>query len=214
MKTQILLLSCLVLAQSPAKDGAFTMPAPAAAGRKVIPAAELQRRWNASETRTFAAPATEKRTAIVSDAHLAALEAAGATRGIAVVPVGNGQNQVTCNVDASTAVAFQNIMFKINSTELADRASLEQVEQIAQAIKASGAKSLVLEGHTCDLGTDGHNQSLSERRAAAIQALLMARGVPAASLLPLGFGESQPGVPNTSEANREANRRVVISLRQ
>jgi OOP family OmpA-OmpF porin len=117
------------------------------------------------------------------------------------------------SVDPASSVVFQNILFKLNSTEFADKESVLQVKEIAKAIMASGGKTFLLEGHTCDLGSETHNHSLSERRAAAILGQLLNEGVSAAQLLPLGFGESKPAVPNTSESNREANRRVVISVR-
>ncbi len=195
-----------------AKDGEFKMPS-GKPEKKVIPASELTRTWTA-ETRSFGAPPSEKRSTTVSAEHLRSLRASGADRGIAVVPDGQGGGQITVGVDPSSSVTFQNILFKLNSTELADETSRQQVEQIAQAMKTATGKQFVLEGHTCDLGTDGHNLSLSERRAAAIYIMLQARGVNASQLLPLGFGEAKPSVPNTSEANREENRRVVISVRQ
>lgn len=198
-----------------AKDGEFQMPTGKVgkAEKKVIPASELTRTWTA-ETRSFGAPPTEKRSTTISAEHLRSLRASGADRGIAVVPDGQGGGQITVGVDPSSSVTFQNIHFKLNSTELADETSRQQVEQIAQAMKSAAGKQFVLEGHTCDLGTDGHNLGLSERRAAAILQMLAARGVTAAQLLPLGFGESKPAAPNTSEVNREENRRVVISVRQ
>lgn len=210
LSTVILAIFVIPLALS-AKDGEFIMPA--SAPRKVVPAAELTRKWS-GETRSFGADKSATRSTLMSDQQLAKVRGAGADRGIIVVPVGNGQNQVSVNVDPDTSVSFPNILFKLNSTELADRDSAQQVEEIAKALVSSGEKSFVLEGHTCDLGTDQHNQGLSERRAAAIQAILTARGVAAARLTPMGFGEKEPALPNTSEANREQNRRVVISVKK
>ncbi|MCB1211818.1 MAG: OmpA family protein [Verrucomicrobiales bacterium] len=205
------LLALILASSSLAKDGEFQMPvADKAPEKKVIPAAELSRVWTA-ETRSFT---DEKRTTAISAEHLRTLRTAGADRGINVVPDGQGGGQITVGVDPASSVTFQNIHFKLNSTELADESSRQQVEQIAEAMKTAAGKQFVLEGHTCDLGTDAHNLGLSERRAAAILQMLMARGVSAAQLLPLGFGEARPAVPNTSEANREENRRVVISVRQ
>lgn len=216
MKTTTLLLLVLptVLFADPAADRSrgFTMPT-AAKEQKIVTADEMTRKWQEAETRSLNAPPAEDLTTKVSAAHLAALQKSGATRGISVVAAEGGQSQVTVSVNPASSVSFKNILFKLNSTELADEASVKQVEQIAAAIKASSGKLFVLEGHSCDLGGDAHNQNLSERRAAAILTLLGQRGVNPAQLLPLGFGESRPAVPNTSDANREENRRVVISLR-
>ncbi len=213
MKPTLILLSLIFALTALAKDGEFKMPT-APVAKKIIPAADLTRAWQQAETRSLNGPASEQRTTRISDEHLRTLRASGADRGISVVPDDQGQNQITVTVNPASSVTFQNILFKLNSTELADEASRQQVEQIAHAIKTASGKTFVLEGHTCDLGTDGHNLTLSERRSAAILQMLSARGVTPAQLLPLGFGESKPAVPNTSDANREENRRVVISLRQ
>jgi outer membrane protein OmpA-like peptidoglycan-associated protein len=70
----------------------------------------------------------------------------------------------------------------------------------------NGAISIV--GHTDDVGSDSDNQSLSERRAAAVVTWLVGQGVPAARIHSEGRGESSPVVPNTSDANRARNRRI------
>ncbi len=195
-----------------AKDNAFQLPADAP--KKIITPEEIARRWEQAETRSLKEPPTEKRTATITPEHLARLRAAGADRGIAVVPDNQGQNQCSVSVNPDSSISFPNILFKINSTELADEASRQQVENIAQALRTQAGRSFVLEGHTCDLGADAHNQTLSERRASAIFAILTARGVAPAQILPLGFGEARPEFSNTSDTNRELNRRVVLSIRQ
>lgn len=67
-------------------------------------------------------------------------------------------------------------------------------------------------GHTDSTGTDAYNQSLSERRAQAVAAILVGDGVNNARLATKGYGESQPKASNTDEAGRSANRRVEIRL--
>jgi outer membrane protein OmpA-like peptidoglycan-associated protein len=206
--TTLILLPILLSA----KDTGYQMPTNAA--KKILTPEEIARRWDQAETRSLKEPPTEKRTATITPEHLARLKAAGADRGIAVVPDNQGQNQCSVSVNPDSSISFPNILFKINSTALADEASRQQVENIAQALRTQGGKTFVLEGHTCDLGADGHNLTLSERRASAIFALLTTRGVPPAQILPLGFGEAKPELSNTSDTNRELNRRVVLSIRQ
>lgn len=211
MKSLLLTLTLLPLLL-PAKDNTFQMPTSAA--KKILTPEEIARRWDQAETRSLKEPPTEKRTATITPEHLARLKSAGADRGIAVVPDNQGQNQCSVSVNPDSSISFPNILFKINSTELADEASRQQVENIAQVLRTQAGKTFVLEGHTCDLGSDRHNQTLSERRASAIFVLLTARGVSPTQILPLGFGESRPEQANTSDTNRELNRRVVLSIRQ
>lgn len=67
-------------------------------------------------------------------------------------------------------------------------------------------------GHTDDDGDANYNQGLSERRAKAVLAWLVAHGVDKARLEAKGFGESQPIADNTSVAGREQNRRVEFVI--
>lgn len=138
----------------------------------------------------------------------------GAARGIKVEPSPvPGQEQVTVAVDAGSAVAFRNILFERDSAELADDASGRQVAEIAAAMKNLPHERFLVEGHTCDLGSDEHNKALSERRAVQICHRLVRAGVEPGQLMMLGFGESDPAVPNTGEENRRQNRRVVVYRR-
>jgi outer membrane protein OmpA-like peptidoglycan-associated protein len=117
------------------------------------------------------------------------------------------------------AVSFDNIFFKLDSTELRDDASRLQVEEIATTLKSpklAGTRFLI-EGHTCDLGEDAHNLKLSAKRAEAIRKLLIKRGVAKDRLASLGFGEAEIVDPvkvgdtlAKAETKRMKSRRVVM----
>lgn len=105
------------------------------------------------------------------------------------------------------------ILFKYDSTEIADDESLRQVQEAAKAFKDAQLKDykFIVEGHTDADGEEAYNQKLSERRAAAIIQLLTERqGVSAAMLTPAGKGETEPVADNTSDPGKQKNRRVVI----
>ena len=70
---------------------------------------------------------------------------------------------------------------------------------------------LVVEGHTDNVGGDVKNQDLSSRRAAAVKAALVERGVSAARLNTAGYGASVPRETNTTLAGRARNRRVELT---
>jgi OOP family OmpA-OmpF porin len=104
------------------------------------------------------------------------------------------------------------IEFHLDSAQLTDQAR-DALDKVAAAL---GSRSLDgycfrIEGHTCDLGTDEHNLSLSSRRAQAAKDYLISRGVDAQRVMVMGFGETAPMVDNASEDLRRKNRRVQIS---
>ncbi|HEX6645535.1 MAG TPA: OmpA family protein, partial [Gemmatimonadales bacterium] len=71
---------------------------------------------------------------------------------------------------------------------------------------------LLIVGHTDDVGADGYNQTLSERRARAAADFLVSEGVDRSRLQTTGRGESEPVAENTSESGRQENRRVEIAI--
>lgn len=88
-----------------------------------------------------------------------------------------------------------------------------ELEAVANAMKAHDDIDLVLEGHTDSIGSDAYNQSLSERRAAAVKARLSQDyGIPAARIRSVGYGESRPIASNDTDEGRQRNRRVVGEL--
>jgi OmpA-OmpF porin, OOP family len=73
---------------------------------------------------------------------------------------------------------------------------------------------LEVQGHTDERGDDAYNLDLSERRAAAVMAYLVAHGVAAPRLSSQGYGETQPVDKRRGEAAWARNRRVDFVLRR
>jgi outer membrane protein OmpA-like peptidoglycan-associated protein len=94
-------------------------------------------------------------------------------------------------------------------------AAVEALRDIARRIEEiSPNAGLLVEGHTDDRGDELYGLELSERRAEAVADWLVGRaGFDRARIRTRGLGESAPTVPNTSDRNRQRNRRVVITLR-
>ncbi|MDX1911973.1 MAG: OmpA family protein [Saprospiraceae bacterium] len=65
-----------------------------------------------------------------------------------------------------------------------------------------------ISGHTDDVGSDEYNLDLSQRRAKSVQDYLEIKGIRADRLRSRGFGEARPVADNSTEAGRQANRRV------
>jgi OOP family OmpA-OmpF porin len=72
---------------------------------------------------------------------------------------------------------------------------------------------VIATGHTDSIGTERYNQKLSERRAAAVKAYLVSKGIPASKVTTIGKGESQPVATNKTAAGRQKNRRVDIEFK-
>ena len=71
-----------------------------------------------------------------------------------------------------------------------------------------------VKGHTDFTGPEEYNQILSEKRAEAVKAYLVAEGISIERFRVTGYGESQPIAKNTNKEGRALNRRVELDLRQ
>jgi outer membrane protein OmpA-like peptidoglycan-associated protein len=84
------------------------------------------------------------------------------------------------------------------------------LDRLATALKDKPGRSVVIEGHTDNVGSDQNNQALSMRRAESVQNGLMQRGVAGNQMKVMGRGESTPIASNDDVAGRQQNRRVEM----
>jgi OOP family OmpA-OmpF porin len=115
--------------------------------------------------------------------------------------------EVMFDFDATVLFAFDSAALRPEAEAELDRAA---------DVLAPRDDIVVIEvaGHTDSIGTEAYNQDLSERRAQSVADYLAERGVDRDRMQVVGYGETQPRVPNDSPENRQKNRRVVISTLQ
>jgi len=104
-----------------------------------------------------------------------------------------------------------NVYFKFGSAELSPELR-SYLDQLATQLAADVTATVQVEGHTDDVGTDEANMRLSLGRASNVASYLTSRGISASRVTAVGFGESRPVFPNTSDANRGQNRRVELTV--
>ncbi len=111
------------------------------------------------------------------------------------------------NPDGTKAgVYFETNKYNINSNS---KLALNKLQKIFSEYPET---NILIEGHTDDVGTDTYNMGLSQRRADAVGDYLRSAGVTSSRLITRWYGESQPKVPNDSDANRALNRRVQFVI--
>jgi OmpA-OmpF porin, OOP family len=84
------------------------------------------------------------------------------------------------------------------------------VAQILALLQNNPGLSVSVEGHTDNVGVPGANKRLSEARAKAVVASLVAKGISASRLTAIGFGQDRPVADNATEEGRAKNRRVEL----
>ncbi len=75
---------------------------------------------------------------------------------------------------------------------------------------AVGIARIKVVGNTDSIGSKTYNQKLSERRAEAVKAYLVSKGVPASKIHTEGHGELDPVASNKTKEGRAKNRRADI----
>lgn len=117
-------------------------------------------------------------------------------------PVGAWVNSVGCWV-------IDPILFDYDKYDIRPE-YVALLDKIANILKANPDTQLILQGHTCDIGSKSYNLPLSLNRAGAIGDYLEKQGISSSRITEEGYWFSRPAAPNTNEANRKLNRRVEI----
>lgn len=114
-------------------------------------------------------------------------------------------------VDAQgcSLVSFDNVWFDLDR-DLLRPVSVAVLDGVATAMARYPQLRIEIGGHTDSDNTDAYNMDLSQRRASRVRDYLIGKGVDAARMSAVGYGESQPIAPNDTEANKAQNRRVEI----
>jgi hypothetical protein len=106
--------------------------------------------------------------------------------------------------------ATQGILFATGKADLRPE-SRPVLKEIASTLKEHADLKVLIEGHTDNVGTPASNLALSDARAAAVKAALVADfGIGADRITTQGLGDTKPAVPNTTAQGRAQNRRVEI----
>ena len=98
-----------------------------------------------------------------------------------------------------------------------DKATLKpegksKLDQLTTQLGGINLEVIIAVGHTDSVGTDAYNQKLSVRRADAVKAYLISKGVESNRVYTEGKGEKQPVADNKTAEGRAKNRRVEIEV--
>ncbi|MCC6144138.1 MAG: OmpA family protein [Candidatus Hydrogenedentes bacterium] len=110
-----------------------------------------------------------------------------------------------------TKVLLNNVLFDFDKAVLKPEGKAE-VDKLVAEMKAHPGDSVVIQGHTCDIGTEEYNMGLGQRRADAVKRYMIEQGIDQGRVTTVSFGETQPAVPNTDAANRKLNRRAQFDV--
>jgi outer membrane protein OmpA-like peptidoglycan-associated protein len=104
----------------------------------------------------------------------------------------------------------QGILFETGKSDLKPE-SAPVLKEIAATLREHSDLAIVIEGHTDNVGSPASNLTLSDARAAAVKAALVADfAIAADRIATKGLGDTKPAAPNTTAEGRAQNRRVDV----
>ncbi len=113
--------------------------------------------------------------------------------------------------DIGEILKFETIEFQTGSARLTSK-GIAVVDKIAAVLKEHQDVRVMIAGHTDNVGDPASNMKLSKARVRSVKARLVSRGIDADRMETVGFGETRPIFPNTTEENRRRNRRVEFTI--
>ena len=106
-------------------------------------------------------------------------------------------------------VRIEGASFDTDSAKLKPAADAKLQQVVDFAAKYPEA-DLEVDGYTDNRGKDAYNQKLSEKRAAAVKAHLVKKGIAAGRITAKGYGKAMPIADNKTKEGRADNRRVEV----
>jgi outer membrane protein OmpA-like peptidoglycan-associated protein len=104
-----------------------------------------------------------------------------------------------------------NITFATDSADL-NAGFFDVLNSVSLVVNEFNQTVIEVAGHTDSTGAETYNQQLSERRAGAVGAYLGTRSVRSDRVITVGMGEGRPVASNDTDAGRQQNRRVELTL--
>jgi len=135
--------------------------------------------------------------------------------------------RVTCPTDGKTAsdtvniqvtrppapppIVFEDVHFDFDRYSLRPEA-VRTLDEAVAALQKDPSIRVLIEGHTCNIGTAEYNLALGERRASSVRDYLVSRGISADRFRTVSYGEERPKYDNAREETRRLNRRAALTV--
>ncbi|MDP1698839.1 MAG: OmpA family protein [Xanthomonadaceae bacterium] len=113
--------------------------------------------------------------------------------------------------DRGLIVTLGDVLFTTGRAELKGGAT-SNLSKLAAFLNEYPDRTVLIEGHTDNPGSESFNMGLSQRRADSVKAYLTGQGIAAYRLDALGKGEAYPVSGNDSATGRQQNRRVEVII--
>jgi len=109
------------------------------------------------------------------------------------------------------SIMLNNVFFEQGRPALKSQ-SFPELDRLVEIMQDNPTVKIELGGHTDNVGNKDALKTLSENRVKAVKDYLVSKGINKDRITGKGYGGTVPVVPNTTEANRQRNRRVEFKI--
>lgn len=106
-------------------------------------------------------------------------------------------------------IIFNDILFETNSFFISESDRINIMNKLSN-INKENVKSIIVEGHTDNIGNEDENLKLSQKRADAFTEILLVLDFKPDIISSYGYGEAKPKFDNSTEEGRKGNRRIEL----
>ncbi len=114
-------------------------------------------------------------------------------------------------IEVGSKIVLNNIFFDTDKSDLRPE-STNELERLLQLMNEIHTLKIEISGHTDNVGSAEHNQSLSESRAKAVVDYLKKKGINTSRMVFKGYGFNLPIATNTTPEGRQLNRRTEFKI--
>ena len=114
-------------------------------------------------------------------------------------------------IEIGATVNLKNVLFQQSTANLLTESS-DELNMVADFMKANPKIEIELSGHTDNRGLSSHNVRLSKERVDKVKEYLVSRGIESKRINGKGYGGIKPIADNDAEETRKLNRRVEFTI--
>lgn len=113
-------------------------------------------------------------------------------------------------VELGRKLIIENLLFETNRAELPQM--VKELDIVADFMKSKPNVTIIIEGHTDNIGSTAHNDFLSIKRAEGVKLYFANHGIDPKRIKTVGYGKRKPIASNKDEYGRSLNRRTEIVI--
>lgn len=115
------------------------------------------------------------------------------------------------STERGLVVTLGDVLFETARSDL-KASAIANISKLAAFLNQYQDRTVTIEGHTDNVGSEDYNLGLSQRRANAVQQYLASQGIASNRLTAVGKGENFPVASNETSSGRQMNRRVEVII--